>query len=945
MKRSASGDASDPSRKSSISASLQNGDTAGSDGRAIKRIRISKHADDHQTSDQDSLSKQASNSFPGTLSPDLAPIKKRRGRRPKNGAPTTIIQGDSIPPVAPKVKRPPGRPKGNKPSLLRQDSDKPTAARLPGRQRVPNADAQIESYLVRQSELKRLYKATVAALKPALEVLADHSLQQIQNDETFLDSHPHYDQIRIGLETRLARRKLDLDREAFLERERMERDYQAQKAIITNGFHRKVKDLQDDAILRTKDDYMSVIRGARYEDDDEATEDEEDSQLSERKKYIARSRSAFFIDTKKAWSLLKTQNDIRQKLMEYAPDIAQAKIEGFATYDPDVRLQGIADRNIATLLSAGEKIEKASKQIIRNEEATKLQILAQSVDHIGPNDYLQPGGEMIPLTPSASAHLPRLAPARDQIEFIAQRAPAQPPKQRPEDFAADGTLQVRPVGRVAPSAVRHDRRHSQSGPPAATPLDPSRWHSHSQPPQQSVEFYQDYRLGPEAAVVAQNRPIHHPPVLAPVPPSTIPPAQPTLASPIPYSHQLAPHSVPRRFSPEIDQRGRDTARKAHGPVPAYMQNSPGQGQFSRFPVDSPKKGSNPRPIAAKPSNKTKKPDKVESASKDFPGAGILLSPTSGPNVYHLSETNSGDGARDDRPDPRQEPQPGSPQDSRPRWESLVGPQVKPGPFERPSGPYAEPPVSYPMPQTSQTISPRVYQGPYGPAPVYPNSTPTSRRSSLQGPDRNPAMHPPHARTGPPPNSQPGLPSINTAIPYYTPAYPPEANQPPYSPHTRGPEGYNGPHSAGPLPPHPHPFHCPPSAASQHSPSAYSRARFPPPLVPHSAGPYGGQYHVRPSARTPVFPPAPVYTQFQPGPPVVPGPFYPHEAQQYSPGYSRPPSQNDIHSQPTPGYRPPGSGGPPDHVRTPPPHPQFRNYVPPNQSPQAPAHAQFGRRPS
>ena len=130
-------------------------------------------------------------------------------------------------------KRPPGRPRLNRPSVARPGLDR-VKTKHPGRRRVPNPDATTEADLVRQAELKRVFKSVCKAVKPALAELAGRSLEELEADPFAHENHPNYRLVQDGLDTRLEERKIEAESIYQLELKSLTRVYQAQKSIVHN---------------------------------------------------------------------------------------------------------------------------------------------------------------------------------------------------------------------------------------------------------------------------------------------------------------------------------------------------------------------------------------------------------------------------------------------------------------------------------------------------------------------------------------------------------------------------------------------------------------------------------------------------------------------------------------------------------------------------------------
>ena len=216
-------------------------------GRAKKRMRMSPTVEDHPLLLKADPESKIEIILPSAQESDVIseiPVKKRRGRRPKNanlqppnGATQITSLGNSTPFLEPPVRRPPGRPRTVRAPVIRIESEKPQRAKFPGRQRVPHPDPYIEALLVRQGELKRLFRVVTSSLKPGLADLSDRSLKELRNEAKAHEEYEEYAEIQQELDACLARRIAAIDLELGLHRENLESVVRAQKAIVASDFH------------------------------------------------------------------------------------------------------------------------------------------------------------------------------------------------------------------------------------------------------------------------------------------------------------------------------------------------------------------------------------------------------------------------------------------------------------------------------------------------------------------------------------------------------------------------------------------------------------------------------------------------------------------------------------------------------------------------------------
>ncbi|KZF22573.1 hypothetical protein L228DRAFT_128900 [Xylona heveae TC161] len=210
---------------------------------------------------------------------DEPPLKKRRGRKPKNAtngdaSSAAMISTEEIAPV----KRPPGRPPG------RSAVGKPSANQLgpgkgrrgfPGKRRAPHPDARIEADLIRQSQLKRAYRVVARGLKTALIELGERTEQTLEDDPEAHVNNDAHQVIQDQLDARLAERLAFIQREHQIEAEHQQRKLEFERELIRQMFQQNVANLQEDYLIRGKHELMELYRSqTQRETEGDVTESE-----------------------------------------------------------------------------------------------------------------------------------------------------------------------------------------------------------------------------------------------------------------------------------------------------------------------------------------------------------------------------------------------------------------------------------------------------------------------------------------------------------------------------------------------------------------------------------------------------------------------------------------------------------------------------------------------
>ncbi|KAJ9666114.1 hypothetical protein H2201_003792 [Coniosporium apollinis] len=359
----------------------------------------------------------------------------RRGKRPKlvveapqvDSADVTPGLGTPASPSAQNLDEAP-------PSDVLRDAAQEAAKnpkRLPGRRRAPHADINIEANLRRQLQLKTAYRSVVKALKPVLAELAQRSLDDLQNEPTAHEKVDQYHAVKAALDNQLKERLATLERTREVKLARIQRQYDGEYIVRKKACEMAVRDLQEDHLLRCKNQLLTINRGAATANDEEATEDEDDlvphlrgmQYPNQQTGYLPEkfdSRSRWFIKTQELWQQSEKDIAFRQEwrafLEKNQEDFNRAAVENvedFAEFDTSDREYATAVWNVNELAEAAnvaqEELSRAGR-VVPNSEATALQALAALAESASP---AVPVSLLVRASPAPVA-TPRLAKAKIQ---------------------------------------------------------------------------------------------------------------------------------------------------------------------------------------------------------------------------------------------------------------------------------------------------------------------------------------------------------------------------------------------------------------------------------------------------------------------------------------------------------------------------------------------------
>ncbi|EON61736.1 hypothetical protein W97_00952 [Coniosporium apollinis CBS 100218] len=360
----------------------------------------------------------------------------RRGKRPKLVVDPPVDSADATPGL--------GTPASASASAQNLDDALPSDAprdpaqeaaknpkRLPGRRRAPHADINIEANLRRQLQLKTAYRSVVKALKPVLAELAQRSLDDLQNEPTAHEKVDQYHTVKAALDNQLKERLATLERTREVKLAKIQRQYDSEYIVKKKACETAVRDLQEDHLLRCKNQLLTINRGASTAGDEEATEDEDDlvphlrgmQYPNQQTGYLPEkfdSRSRWFIQTQELWQRSENNIAFRQQwraFLEMNKDDfnrgALENVEGFAVFDTSHREYATAVWNINELAEAAnvaqEELSRAGR-MVPNAEATALQALAALAESAPP---AVPVSLLVRASPAPVA-TPRLTKAKIQ---------------------------------------------------------------------------------------------------------------------------------------------------------------------------------------------------------------------------------------------------------------------------------------------------------------------------------------------------------------------------------------------------------------------------------------------------------------------------------------------------------------------------------------------------
>jgi len=197
----------------------------------------------HEDEDEAHLANTTNGGNDGTTSrvdTDKPPAKKR-GRIPKLGrvhivtsvernlAPDALNGDPEIP--APAVKRPPGRPRKGRPPVSRQGSETP-ARRLPGRQRAPDANPEVEAIRIRMVDLKRNYREVARGQAAALHDLAERSIDELREGPNAHEQNDQFRVVQAGLDAQYERNVIEREKNFQRRVEYEERKFKAEQEVL-----------------------------------------------------------------------------------------------------------------------------------------------------------------------------------------------------------------------------------------------------------------------------------------------------------------------------------------------------------------------------------------------------------------------------------------------------------------------------------------------------------------------------------------------------------------------------------------------------------------------------------------------------------------------------------------------------------------------------------------
>jgi hypothetical protein len=380
--------------------------------------------------------------------------------------------------------------------------------RMPGRRRAPNPNVSIEADLRRQLSLKTSYRAVAKALKPVLAELAQRSIDEIEEDEEAHKASEQYEIVRDQLDARLAKRTNLINNETAVQFAHDTKWKEINELYLQRQFEDRVFAIQDEFLIKAKEQLLTLARQNDQEDDSDATEDEHGlippkfgarnssnpvGPLDER--YESRSRRLGL--TERMWAArenrIKVAATLAQHFSNQAPDATADTRPNpirFGSADPSQRDRAIGGLNLLSMLNAAEALREEDTrgsiepqpEIVPSAAAEGLLALAMASE-AAPKIPLRGGDLEQDLSFEAHFHQPTRSgqgdlltemPVAGEHEKVIDRVSA-PTVEAPAPPAATlepeppvpntGCEQGVPYGETATPSVDHEE-HSHDQPPA-----------------------------------------------------------------------------------------------------------------------------------------------------------------------------------------------------------------------------------------------------------------------------------------------------------------------------------------------------------------------------------------------------------------------------------------------------------------------------------------------
>ena len=166
---------------------------------------------------------------------------KKRGRRHQLGTVQLVPSVELTPAAeatngnpeipAPAVKRPPGRPRKGVPPVSRQGSET-AARRLPGRQRIPDANPKVEAIRVRMADLKRNFREVARAQEVALDNLAERSIDELRGGLDAHEGNDYFGVVQAGLDAQYVDNVIKREQNYQRRLEYEEKMFKAQQEVL-----------------------------------------------------------------------------------------------------------------------------------------------------------------------------------------------------------------------------------------------------------------------------------------------------------------------------------------------------------------------------------------------------------------------------------------------------------------------------------------------------------------------------------------------------------------------------------------------------------------------------------------------------------------------------------------------------------------------------------------
>ncbi len=170
---------------------------------------------------------------------DFTPPTLAAMRQLQNQADDAMSDGTPVPQPSPPKPSTRGKGRGGriargKGKIAKPAAPKPVAGR--GRRHKMYDSPKAQAAYERMIELKANYSSIAKAVKPAVQEIADRSINQLLQDPSIIQKVPEYQEIQSFLHQRLTDAKKTTDRQLEFGQAMAERVYEGQKEIVHREF-------------------------------------------------------------------------------------------------------------------------------------------------------------------------------------------------------------------------------------------------------------------------------------------------------------------------------------------------------------------------------------------------------------------------------------------------------------------------------------------------------------------------------------------------------------------------------------------------------------------------------------------------------------------------------------------------------------------------------------